>query len=80
MKVKNEMFGSLEERYVYHESDHTVFLEMFGITIDSEEDIDWLVSGLGAILQPLVDKKGPVNMVINYDGEFQGQDQQKLIL
>lgn len=68
MNVMAELFGSLEARCVYHEPDHTMFLELFGITIDTEEDIKWIVEGLREILAPLVEKRGKINMIINYDG------------
>lgn len=68
MGVLSEIFGSLKDRCVYHENEHTVFFDLFGITIDSDADITWLVNGLAAILSPLVEKKGPVDVVVNYDG------------
>jgi uncharacterized protein (DUF2249 family) len=68
MGVRSELFGTLEERCTYHEQEHTMYLDMFGIMINSEEDIQWLVDGVAKILQPLVANKGPIAMVVNYDG------------
>ncbi len=68
MNVRSELFGALEDRYTYHAQDHTVYLDMFGIMLNSEDDIRWLAEGVAKILQPLVDEKGPVAMVVNYDG------------
>jgi propionate CoA-transferase len=69
MNVTAELFGSLEERCKYHEKDHTLFLDLFGITLNTHEDIEWFFSSLAQILDPLVKAKGEgVHMVIQYDG------------
>jgi propionate CoA-transferase len=68
MGALSEMFGSLKDRCTYHDKEHTVFIDLFGITIESEPDINWLVNGLAAILAPLVQNKGPVDVAVNYDG------------
>lgn len=68
MNVANEIFGSLEDRCTYHEEDHTMYLDLFGISLNSEDDVDWFVKGLRAMWTPLVKKKGPINIVVNYDG------------
>ena len=68
MEVKSEIFGSLRQRWTYHANEHTLYLDLFGVAINSEEDIRWLVDGVANILKPLVTTKGPIAMVINYDG------------
>jgi propionate CoA-transferase len=68
MGALSDIFGSLKDRCTYHENEHTIFLDLFGITINSEADIAWLVNGMAAILAPLVQAKGPVDFVVNYDG------------
>ena len=68
MQVSNEMFGSLEGRCTYHERDHTMFLDLFGITLNSEDDVIWFFAGLHKILGPLVKKMGKIDMVVQYDG------------
>lgn len=68
MKVTAEIFGSLDKRFNYHESDHTMYLDMFGITLNSEDDVDWFIKGVREILAGPVAKKGPINMVVNYEG------------
>lgn len=68
MNASAQLFGTLEERCTYHESEHTMFLELFGITLDTEEDVNAFFDGLANILDPLVKKKGPIDMVVNYDG------------
>ena len=77
-----DIFGSLQDRCTYHENEHTIFIDLFGITIDSESDLKWLVHGTAAILAPLVKAKGPVDVVVNYDGFDirQGLDKQYSIL
>ena len=69
IQVSNEMFGSLEGRCTHHhERDHTMFLDLFGITLNSEDDVIWFFAGLHKILGPLVKKMGKIDMVVQYDG------------
>ena len=68
VQARSMLFGTLEERCKYHEKSHAMFLNLFGITIESTEDIDWLIDGIIRILEPLVEKKGPLEMIVNYDG------------
>eukprot|EP00977_Amphora_coffeiformis_P014187 scaffold3912_cov136-Amphora_coffeaeformis.AAC.1 len=68
MKVGAEMFGSLEERAKYHEDDHTLYLDLFGITLGNDDDVNWFFGALRGILTPLCAEKGPIHMVANYDG------------
>jgi len=68
MNLLSEFFGSLDERVTYHSKDHMAFLDLFGITIKSVDDILWFSNGLRRILDPLVKEKGLINMVVNYDG------------
>jgi propionate CoA-transferase len=68
MNVSAEFFGSLEDRVVYHPEDHVLYADLFGITLNEEEDIDWFVGGIRDILLPLFKAKGPIDMVVNYDG------------
>jgi propionate CoA-transferase len=70
MKVLAEIFGSLESRFKYDPIDHTVYFDMFGITLNSDDDVMWFDSGVRGILQPIVDSANgrKVNMVVNYSG------------
>uniref|UniRef100_A0A6S8RH92 Uncharacterized protein n=1 Tax=Chaetoceros debilis TaxID=122233 RepID=A0A6S8RH92_9STRA len=68
MKVLDELFGSLLDRCTYHELDHTIYIYLFGITLSSEDDVDWYSNLIGEIIQPLYRNKGPIDMVVNYDG------------
>jgi propionate CoA-transferase len=68
MSAAGDFFGSLEERIVYNAEEHTIYLNLFGIMLNSEDDIDWMFHALREVIGPYVSSKGPVNMVINYDG------------
>lgn len=68
MKVTNEIFGSLEERFQYDATDHTVYVNLWGITLNTEDDVVWFENSMRSILKPIVEQGGPVNMVANYEG------------
>jgi propionate CoA-transferase len=68
MGVAGDFFGSLEERCIYHTGDHTMYLDLFGITLNNEEDVEWFINGLRDILSPYFKENGPIDMVVNYDG------------
>ena len=40
-KMEIELFGSLAERCTYHEDDHLIFLDLFGVSIQSKTEVDW---------------------------------------
>jgi propionate CoA-transferase len=63
MNVASDFFGSLEDRCTYHDIDHTVYIDLFGITLNSEDDIDWFISSTRDILKAPVDAKGPIDVV-----------------
>jgi propionate CoA-transferase len=68
MNVTTEILGSLEERFNYDKIEHTMFLDLFGITLNTEDDVEWFAKSVRDILTPLVEEKGPIDMVVNYDG------------
>jgi propionate CoA-transferase len=69
MNVRSEIFGSLKDRCVYHgDHQHAMYIDLFGITIDNEADIKWLITGLRNIMHPLVEEKGPLEIIVNYEG------------
>jgi propionate CoA-transferase len=41
MNITAELFVTLEERCKYYPGDHTLFLDLFGITLNSKEDVRW---------------------------------------
>lgn len=43
MNVTAELFGSLEERCSYQKEDHTMFLDLFGINLNTKDDVvSWI--------------------------------------
>lgn len=61
-------FAFFTERCSYHEDDHTMYLDLFGVTLNTEDDVNWFFNGLREIMKPCVDAKGKINMVVNYEG------------
>ena len=68
MEMQEDLFGSALDRCIYHEQDHTMFLDLFGVTLYSEDDVYRLTDALEQVLLPYYRAKGPINMIINYDG------------
>jgi propionate CoA-transferase len=68
MGAAHDFFGSLDDRIVYDKDTHTIYLDLFGIMLHSEDDIDWFEKCIRDIFQPYYDASGPINLVINYDG------------
>lgn len=68
MGAASDFFGSLEDRITYDEENHTIYLEMFGIVLNSEEDVEWFGVAMREVLRPYVELQGKVNMISNYDG------------
>jgi propionate CoA-transferase len=68
MNVTAELFGSLKERCTYHAKDHIMYLDLFGITLNSKEDVRWFHQCIANIIEPFVKARGPINMVVQYDG------------
>jgi len=67
-KMGYSLFGSLAERCTYHEDDHLLFIDLFGISLRNEHEIDWFFVSLNKILHPITKKKGPVDVVVSYQG------------
>lgn len=68
MEALTEFFGSLQDRCIYNEEDHAMYLDLFGVTLDTKHDIEVFAQEFRNILRPLVASKGPINIVVNYDG------------
>lgn len=45
-----------------------MFLDLFGINLNTKEDLEWFFDTLSGLLEPLVQAKGPIDMVVQYDG------------
>ncbi|KAL3924583.1 MAG: hypothetical protein SGILL_000953 [Bacillariaceae sp.] len=68
MGAASDFFGSLDDRVNYDFHNNTIYLDMFGITLNSEADIEWFESALVETLSPYVEANGKINMISNYDG------------
>jgi len=67
-KMEVELLGSLESRCGYHPDDHTVYINLFNVSLQSKDEVDWFWNTLDEILSPLTEEKGPVDVVVDYDG------------
>lgn len=63
-----KLFGSLDERLDYDQEEHMMYLNLFGVSLNSEADVNWFISGLDRILETYTKEKGKLDMVVNYDG------------
>lgn len=68
MGAASDFFGSLEDRVTYDEESNTIYMEMFGVVLNSEEDVEWFEVAMREVLRPYVEARGKVNMISNYDG------------
>lgn len=70
MNVTAELFGSFQDRATYHPDTHMVYLDLFGIILTSEDDINWFFSSLRRILDPFLERGDgrKFDITINYDG------------
>ena len=68
MHAASQLFGSFKDRFKYREEDNVMYLNLFGITLNAEEDVEWFFGCLRDVLSEVKRDHGKVNMVINYDG------------
>jgi propionate CoA-transferase len=54
MHATSDFFGSLKEKCIYHDETHVMYLDLSGITLNTENDVEWLILGLRNILSPHV--------------------------
>lgn len=45
-----------------------MFIDLFGINLYTKEDVEWFYHTLCGIFEPLVKAKGPIDVVVQYDG------------
>jgi hypothetical protein len=57
-----------------------MYLNLFGITLNTKDDVEWFMTSLREMMHPLVQKKGPLDMVINYDGFDVSKDLESVYL
>lgn len=67
-KIDPQLVGSVKEWVKYHEEENTLFINLFGISLLSKEDVTWFEDSLDEILAPIMFQYGPVYIVVNYDG------------
>lgn len=46
-KMGVQLFGSLAERCQYHDDDHLLFIDLFGISLHNTSEVDWLAVSEG---------------------------------
>ncbi|GKY98202.1 hypothetical protein MPSEU_000777900 [Mayamaea pseudoterrestris] len=68
MNAASEIFGSFKDRFSYHAEDNVMFLNLCGISLNSDEDMDWYFRCLRETFGEVKSEHGKMNMVINYDG------------
>ena len=69
MAIKAEVFGSLEERCTYNEADHSLYVDLFGVSHSTEEGVLDFFHALETIYARYSDHgHNPVNVYVNYDG------------
>jgi propionate CoA-transferase len=68
MGLREDFFGrTVQDRCIYHEADHALYVDLTGITLATVADVDQVVGGIEGVMKPLVAKGGPLNVVVNYD-------------
>lgn len=67
-KMNLKLFGSLTDRCMYHSDDHVLFIDLFGVSLLTKEEVDLMASYFDEIMLPLTKHKGPLDVVVNYDG------------
>lgn len=67
-KMNLKLFGSLTDRCIYHPEDHLLFIDLFGVSLLSQEEVDLIGGYFDEIMTPLT-RKGPFeHVIVNYDG------------
>ena len=54
-KMEIELFGSLSERVTYHEDDHLIFIDLFGVSLQTKSEINWFMVSANACLLLMTD-------------------------
>jgi propionate CoA-transferase len=68
MNVATDLFGSFDNRFRYQEDDHIMYLDLFGITLNTEADIQWFFQVVNDMLKGKASQRGPIDFVVNYNG------------
>jgi hypothetical protein len=67
-KMNLKLFGSLRDRCIYHPEDHVLFIDLFGVSLLSEEEVALIGDYFDEIMTPLTETRGPLDVIVNYDG------------
>lgn len=68
-KMNLKLFGSLTDRCIYHPEDHVMFIDLFGVSLATKEEVELIGGYFDQIMTPLTETKGPFeNVIVNYDG------------
>ena len=67
-KMGIELFGSLKDRIKYRSTDNSIFIDLSGISLAREEEIEWFANALDQVLTPMTKKNGPADVIVTYDG------------
>ncbi|KAL7478453.1 hypothetical protein ACHAW6_004218 [Cyclotella cf. meneghiniana] len=67
-KMNLKLFGSMRDRCIYHPADHVLFIDLYGVSLVSKDEIDLIADYLNEIMEPLTKTRGPLDVVVNYDG------------
>ncbi len=62
-KMRNELFGSLQDRVTYHAGDHVVFIDLTNVSLASEDEVKWFGKSLDLLLFPITNERGPVDVI-----------------
>lgn len=69
MNIRDDVFGSLEDRATYKAEDHSVYLDLFGVSLQSAEDIKKFFGSLEKIFSRYAEGgKNKFHAYLNYDG------------
>lgn len=67
-KMNLKLFGSLTDRCIYHPEDHVLFIDLFGVSLLSKDEVDLMKGYFDEIMTPLTKTQGPLDVIVNYDG------------
>jgi len=69
-KMNLQFFRSLADRCTYHEDDHVLYIDLFGVCLTNEEEVDWIIMSFHEVVRPITYTKGPVDVVVSYTGFY----------
>jgi len=67
-KMNLKLHGSLRDKCIYHPEDHVLFIDLFGISLVSREEVDLVAKYLDTIMISYTESRGKLDVIVNYDG------------